>query len=396
MHVAANAHTRSDSDWASLDDRGTLAWRAATCRNAVDCSTGCRICVQACPSGALDWAGTGPELDEARCTGCGRCAARCPDAALAPRGFGWPRVARESREPLPVDCYRAPFDAEAWRVPCLGGLDATHLLFLRAAAGERTIELRDHGLCPRCSAHDGIAAHPARAALNEAIPLLEAAGVPRALLPQGLQRDGAAIRPHNDPAQATLETTVDRRRFFRRLAGEGLALSEVPVRAAAQPRSLARKDDSRRAARIALLRGLARRHGGTLPASEFHALTASEHCLDHGACVRVCPTQALVRSHDASGIDFHADRCNGCAVCIRLCPERALTITSADTAPAAGPAVLTRHRQRECARCGADFVGGDSGDACPHCAKSQHLARAAFDLFRRAPERMSDHGPGAA
>ncbi len=47
------------------------------------CVAGCAQCIDACPTGALQLATAGPQLDLGRCIFCGECAAACPGGAIA-------------------------------------------------------------------------------------------------------------------------------------------------------------------------------------------------------------------------------------------------------------------------------------------------------------------------
>jgi len=48
-----------------------------------------------------------------------------------------------------------------------------------------------------------------------------------------------------------------------------------------------------------------------------------EKCIDCGACVSLCPTDALHFDEDRS-VDFSKKRCIGCLLCIDSCPRQAL------------------------------------------------------------------------
>ncbi len=50
-----------------------------------------------------------------------------------------------------------------------------------------------------------------------------------------------------------------------------------------------------------------------------------EQCIDCGACVSICPSDALYHAEDFS-IGLDPDKCNGvtCGLCLDSCPRRAL------------------------------------------------------------------------
>jgi Ni,Fe-hydrogenase III small subunit/NAD-dependent dihydropyrimidine dehydrogenase PreA subunit len=79
---------------ASLPDR----LRGAPALDFARCRDGCRACIDACPTAALDADAQGPRLDLGRCLFCTDCVDACPEGAIAFRGD--PRLATRSRDAL--------------------------------------------------------------------------------------------------------------------------------------------------------------------------------------------------------------------------------------------------------------------------------------------------------
>ena len=50
-----------------------------------------------------------------------------------------------------------------------------------------------------------------------------------------------------------------------------------------------------------------------------------DRCIDCGACVSICPVQAIEMGEDWS-VRFDEDRCVGCGACVRACPMKAVTL----------------------------------------------------------------------
>jgi ferredoxin len=49
-------------------------------------------------------------------------------------------------------------------------------------------------------------------------------------------------------------------------------------------------------------------------------------CTHCGACVTVCPTEALYLDKDTMKIVFDSDKCIACELCVRACPPRAMVV----------------------------------------------------------------------
>jgi Pyruvate/2-oxoacid:ferredoxin oxidoreductase delta subunit len=178
---------------------------------------------------------------------------------------------------------------------------------------------------------------------------------------QGEEQVSIASSGNRSPAAGAIP---DRRAFFRTFLGENDA--DTP--------GFRRPLDARR---IALLKEIAGRWVGGLPHGAMPRIDLSDACKNHGNCAAVCPTGALRSYADEAhaGIEFEAGACIGCGVCAMVCPESALAIAAAagTAAHAAGPFLLSRHAQRECARCDNAFTVSGDEELCSACRKDVSL-----------------------
>ena len=138
------------------------------------------------------------------------------------------------------------------------------------------------------------------------------------------------------------------------------------------------------ARQIALLKEVAMRWAGSVPAGSTPRIVVSEACRNHGTCAAVCPTGAL-RAYGAEavgGLEFRPATCIGCGVCMVVCPEGALSFQAAAAIDAAGAhvVVLSRHALRECARCDNPFVVSGDEELCPACRKDVALFANGFPM----------------
>lgn len=51
-----------------------------------------------------------------------------------------------------------------------------------------------------------------------------------------------------------------------------------------------------------------------------------EKCTHCGACVPICPTEALVIDPQTRKVNFYSDKCIACELCIKACPPRAMEL----------------------------------------------------------------------
>ncbi|MGC9316664.1 MAG: NIL domain-containing protein [Armatimonadota bacterium] len=51
-----------------------------------------------------------------------------------------------------------------------------------------------------------------------------------------------------------------------------------------------------------------------------------DRCTHCGACIVVCPTDALSMDPDSREVNFNADECVACGICVPVCPPRAMSI----------------------------------------------------------------------
>jgi L-aspartate semialdehyde sulfurtransferase ferredoxin len=52
-----------------------------------------------------------------------------------------------------------------------------------------------------------------------------------------------------------------------------------------------------------------------------------DRCIECGACVTICPSDALTRDPLTGTVRFDKDSCIGCELCIAACPMRAMEVS---------------------------------------------------------------------
>lgn len=51
-----------------------------------------------------------------------------------------------------------------------------------------------------------------------------------------------------------------------------------------------------------------------------------EKCTHCGACISVCPTEALFMDRGSMKVIFDRDKCIACELCVKACPSRAMVV----------------------------------------------------------------------
>ena len=133
------------------------------------------------------------------------------------------------------------------------------------------------------------------------------------------------------------------------------------------------------AERIALLKEIAQRWERRLPEGAVPALRATDACANHGICAAACPTGALRRFHrpGRAGLAFDAAECFACGACVVVCPEEALQLDARNSAPSTSEQI-TSHALRICARCDDEFPARGEDELCPACRKDVGLFTTGF------------------
>lgn len=365
---------------------GRLRFRDADCLGVRFPESECGLCEVSCPAGLLRFE-RGVPIDAPGCIGCGQCSAACPTSALVTDGFGSAVDSVRGAPVIHIDCWRVPAEespADAFRVPCLGGLSVGRLLALFDLSGEKPVVLLDRGKCSACPAGRGMDGLRERVA--EARILLYEAGVDPERLPVMTFAPARLPLSPTIPASAG-EVRSNRRGFFRELVG-GIArgaddvagLRDEGERTIVLRERLAPLDKMRT---VTALRHVAGRHGKPIPSKALPRVSLGD-CSAHGICAAVCPTAALERRLPAGSsggeLWFHAARCISCGQCAMACPDKALRVQA--EGGNAEVERVARWASRECAVCHEGFVGS-GGDTCPDCRKQQSVVAGMAALFRR-------------
>jgi ferredoxin len=366
----------------SFDKPRYVSFTAELCAHSRSRITGCRRCLDLCPTGAIAPAGDHVAIDAAICAGCGQCAAACPTGAA---GYALP----------PADALLRKLRALLGAYREAGGLRPVLLLHDEEHGGALIDALARHG--------DGLPAHVLPFAVNEATQIgLEAIAASFAYGAAAI-RVLVRARPRHD--LAGLHATIALGEAV--LAGLGLAgarlatietddplaLGEAlraiePLAPVDRPASFEAIGTRRDVLRFALgeLHRAAPKPAEViaLPAgAPLGAVAVGDGCTLCLACVSACPTGALSDDPDRPTLRFSEEACVQCGLCKATCPEKVVTLVPRLAFGAvAAPRVLREEEPFPCIRCGKPFGVKSTIDRIAAQLEGRHW------MFQSAPQRL--------
>ena len=79
---------------------------------------------------------------------------------------------------------------------------------------------------------------------------------------------------------------------------------------------------------VALDRALAwaRQQGVDVQPLSKDIVRSEDKCTHCGACINVCPTEALTIDLETREVEFNSNRCIACELCVPACPFRAMEV----------------------------------------------------------------------
>ncbi|MEL6287580.1 MAG: 4Fe-4S binding protein, partial [Pseudomonadota bacterium] len=352
-----------------------VRYDAGICAHARSGKVGCRMCLEACPVGAIAPDGEQIVVDQTVCGGCGTCHATCPTGAVA---YAYPaRDDTVARIQVLLGTY-----AEA------GGTAPVLLIHEQEHGGALIAALARYGdgLAPNVLplslytatqvGHD-VLAHALAAGAHHVVVLaseqkrgeLDAAAREIELMNALLAGMGAGMGDAGSPgARVHLVVADDPDALTEALAG----LAEVPSMLAASEGAPAPSAGKRENARVAITQlhamartaGAQQAGGGSIdviplpdaaPYGQIHInANGCTLCL---ACVSVCPANALADNAERPEVSFTEAACVQCGLCRATCPEQVITLEPRyNFSPSAlSPTVLHGEEPFECISCGKPF-----------------------------------------
>ncbi|WP_434131648.1 4Fe-4S binding protein [Methylocaldum sp. GT1BB] len=328
-------------------------YRPELCAHGASRIEGCRSCLDACGTGAIESRGDRVSVDPYRCQGCGECATVCPSGAM---NYVYPRRKDSlKRLRLMLDAFfeaggerpelllhdsnagatwiaehesELPENILPYEIEALGASGMDFWLAALAYGFERVILLAA-----------GTPAEPTRRALAEQIgyagEILSAMGYPSDSVYLVCAEDwlnvleplpASPCRTH-----ARFAADDDKRTVIR------LAVEHLYRQAPSQPESAALS-----------------------PGAPFGEIRVDkEKCTLCLACVSVCPERALADGQDAPQLKLIEANCVQCRLCVKACPEHAISLAPRylfDQRQARRARLLHEEAVFRCVECGKPFA----------------------------------------
>lgn len=268
-------------------------------------STSCTKCREACPHDAITIRRE-VKIDEVDCSGCGLCVQACPTQALEPK------VSYDSGASL--RCSRVKGSGQS--ILCLGRLQPSDLLRLVGSKEGVTLARGDCASCPIGSATVATAVAAVR---EQALELAELH-----------DREVTIVVVETDEFDADDRGDTLSRRQLLRGGWRSLAERAGAALAPLDPGPLPGEDGH------GLPVELRRRYRIVSAAQpEPQALVpwalprVADICIMCPACVNACPTGALDRVFEENGqgvLQLNPEECVGCGACVEVCPVGAVTM----------------------------------------------------------------------
>ncbi|PNY80213.1 4Fe-4S dicluster domain-containing protein [Deinococcus koreensis] len=302
-----------------LDESGRVLPRftAPRCLLERQAVGGCDACQVACPHAAIDLGplGDSVKINPDRCTGCGICVQSCPTGALEYALDAPLQSVHDQRggsdDEATLTCGES--GAGGPTLPCLGRV--TPALVAAAGAWDTPLTLI-HGDCAACPV--GAPEVPAR--------LHEVAQVAQTLREPTGQPAQVTVRPAV-PADTERAVRVSRRGAFTSLFRAGRqqlaqAIPESPLPFVDWSVPEDRTPAEWRWRRLSLKPAPAAQTPVHWPAP-----VVDDTCIDCPVCANVCPTEAITRDLQPDGgvkLLLNLSACTGCMGCLRSCPPQAI------------------------------------------------------------------------
>lgn len=297
------------------------------CLKSIHRSSKCSLCVDVCPTHAIDFKTTSPQLDSLKCVGCGACIALCPTDVFEAKNPTDEEIIcfieekqKERAEEIVFCCERIQSKEPHFReISCLARMDSSLLLscFKNSAVSVKLI----HGSCEKC--HGSALKNVFEKSITDVKHMQPSAQIE-------LSNLDAYVAKKDETIEGITRDGHLRRRMLLSLFGKKPASSESEILTVQHP--IVFKDNRykqhsfKKQDRLRHLIALMQDRVSSASIMGVKPIIDPLLCKECSICTKVCPTGALGMNEEKSfGIDYTTHACIACHMCEDVCFAKAIT-----------------------------------------------------------------------
>lgn len=299
------------------------------CLRSIHRSSKCSLCVDACPTHAIDFKTLSPQLDSLKCVSCGGCVVLCPTDVYEAKDPSDEDIIRfieeKQRENLPeivFTCKQVQTNEPHFmELPCLARMDAS-LLLLCCTNATSSVKLI-HNQCAKCHSSS------LETMFEEAVRYVKHMQ-PNAQI-RLLTLDKHVVKKDETLVGITKNGYLRRRMLFS-LFGKKPSSKEAEILTVQHPmvfqdnihQQRSFKKHQRLKRFIAFMQGSSSPESGSVIVRTKPVIDPLK-CKECSICTKVCPTGALcINEEKEFCIDYTSDKCIVCHMCEDVCFANAI------------------------------------------------------------------------
>jgi ferredoxin len=297
------------------------------CLKSMHRSSKCSLCIDVCPTHAIDFKTTSPQLDSLKCMSCGACVALCPTDVFEAKNPSDEEMIcfieekqRENTQEIVFTCERIQSKEPHFReIPCLARMDFSLLLscFTNASVSVKLI----HGKCEKC--HGSSLEKVFEKSITDVKRMQPSAQIELSTL-------DAYVAKKDEIIEGITRDGYIRRRMLFSLFGKKPALKEAEILTVQHPivfkDNLYKQHSFKKHDRLRHFIALMRAHVSSNSIIGVQPTIDPLLCKECSICTKVCPTGALGMNEEKEfGIDYTTHACIACHMCEDVCFAKAIT-----------------------------------------------------------------------
>lgn len=352
----------------------------------------CRLCVENCPTKAIEIEQDSIKVADAVCTGCGACFNLCPTGVFEMTNIDSDSLFERAKDliardkTIKIECYKVPFEnstPRSLRLPCFAHITPSLILRILSLGAEEVM-VRDAGICEVCESRCG--ARVAKHTISKTQKLLEnlrlkqkAAIIAEGVSINSLVYESERLRDYKDDPELSRREIFSIFKKEAKKAVEGIIKKEALVKVEAKER-LKKAVPKERDELIKIFKkpGLLSYKAKT-NSSIFPVVSVNQGCNMCRLCALFCPTDALAieDTEKGAGIVFKTATCTGCNLCVDVCAEKAIALNDKEVLMEdmvkQNKAMLIWFDKVCCASCGRIFAKIKTENICDTCLKERDM-----------------------